>query len=39
MDKPFTLTYNDRVKALELKFLEWVEETFVVAVKKWGDIL
>lgn len=39
MIRPFTLTYKDSAEQLKARLLEWVSETFVVAVKQWGDML
>ena len=39
MDKPFTITYQDDPNKILPRLLEWVNESFAIAVKKWGDIL
>jgi hypothetical protein len=39
MVRPFTITYKDDAEQLKTRLLEWVSETFVVAVKQWGDVL
>lgn len=39
MDRPFTITYQDKPEAIQSRLVEWVNETFTIAVKNWGDIL
>jgi len=39
MDKPFTITYQDDPAIVRNTFLDWVNESFTLAVKKWGDVL
>ena len=39
MDRPFTITYKDNAESVKNRLLNWVSETFVIAVKQWGDIL
>jgi len=39
MDRPFTITYKDNAEAVKNRLLDWVSETYVIAVKQWGDIL
>ena len=38
MDRPFTITYKDNAEAVKNRLLDWVSETFVIAVKQLGDI-
>jgi hypothetical protein len=39
MDKPFTITYQDDPEIVRNSFLDWVNESFTLALKKWGDVL
>ena len=39
MVRPFTITINDDADTLKSSFLDWVSETFAIAVKQWGEVL
>ncbi|MCI0620479.1 MAG: hypothetical protein L0387_02195 [Acidobacteria bacterium] len=39
MDKPFTITYQDEAESVRSRLIEWVNDTFTIAVKSWGDLL
>ena len=39
MDKPFTITYQDNADVVRNGFLDWANESFTLAVKRWGDVL
>jgi hypothetical protein len=39
MDRPFTITYQDNPDLVRNRLLSWANESFILAVKSWGDIL
>lgn len=39
MHRPFTVTYKDEADKIKMPLLDWVSETFAIAVKQWGDVL
>ncbi|MCZ6753047.1 MAG: hypothetical protein O7E51_14625 [Acidobacteria bacterium] len=39
MDKPFTITFKDNSSEVVQGLLNWVSESFVLALKEWGDVV
>ncbi|MGH9782995.1 MAG: hypothetical protein ACRD88_02315, partial [Terriglobia bacterium] len=39
MDKPFTFTFKDDPKQIKQSMIEWVDESFTLALKEWGEVV
>ena len=39
MEKPFTITFNDQAEEVKSAFLDWVNESFAIALTQWGNVL
>ena len=39
MDRPFTITFKDNPNEIKQGLLEWVHESFALALKEWGEVV
>jgi hypothetical protein len=39
MDRPFTFTFKDDPNEIKQGLLEWINESFALALKEWGEVV
>ena len=39
MEKPFTITFQDDAEKVKSALLDWVNESFAIALTQWGNVL